>query len=257
MGRYGIEPCYKQTENPEKQRAPRGLVVWKTVKSHYGQRYVHGKQFTESLDEDKIALIDLWEDIGPWANSIDARPVKFTYMPPTEHNPHHTQIEKTVSSHDVVDSEHEELQFDVEDLDTEDVFICDDEAQSNADDSVEDEENEGDPECVGDEVVEVEGMKINDSGSNSDEVCSDEFESEFVEIEEEIPNMKKTPEVGPSKLKAGIEEKYNITLPYSRVLHARGKALEIIHGSSADSYGLIPELREELVKANPGSLPHS
>ncbi|KAK1319154.1 hypothetical protein QJS10_CPB04g02022 [Acorus calamus] len=241
------------------------------------------------------------------------------FQPPTEHNPHLTQIENTVLSHDVVDSEHEELQFDVEYLDIEDVFICDDEEQSNTNNSVEDEENEGDPECVGDEVVEVEGMKIDDSGSDSDEVCSDEFESEFVEIDDEIPNMKvgskfsnvnqfrdalrqhcvinefvvlyeknercrvtarckskectwrihasvlsdgvtfqvktlknehtctsvnkvgnematsqwlahkmtpilqKTPEVGPSKLKAGIEEKYNITLPYSRVLHARGR----------------------------------
>ncbi|KAK1265302.1 hypothetical protein QJS04_geneDACA015710 [Acorus gramineus] len=27
-------------------------------------------------------MIDLWEDIGPWANSTNARPVKFTYMIP-------------------------------------------------------------------------------------------------------------------------------------------------------------------------------
>ncbi|KAK1324042.1 hypothetical protein QJS10_CPA02g00381 [Acorus calamus] len=39
-----------------------------------------------------------------------------------------------------------------------------------------------------------------------------------------------------------------------RVQHGRGKALEIIHGSSSESYRFIPELREELLKANLGSV---
>ncbi|KAK1266738.1 hypothetical protein QJS04_geneDACA014619 [Acorus gramineus] len=39
-------------------------------------------QFTKSLDEDKIAMIDLWEDIGPWANSTKSRLVRFTYVLP-------------------------------------------------------------------------------------------------------------------------------------------------------------------------------
>ncbi|KAK1276609.1 hypothetical protein QJS04_geneDACA012783 [Acorus gramineus] len=29
----------------------------------------------ETIDEDKIAMIDLWEEIGPWANSFNPWPV--------------------------------------------------------------------------------------------------------------------------------------------------------------------------------------
>ncbi|KAK1308841.1 hypothetical protein QJS10_CPA09g01141 [Acorus calamus] len=215
---------------------------WKTVKSHYGQRYLYGKQFIESLDEEKIVMIDLWEDIRPWTNSTNARLVKFTYMipnslpreyivvnndakllqifkknrrnkkfilyvidnedevepssaasnsvaaselvsqivvgdqrstksivqayssvvnhdvnrspfQPIEYNPHAMPIENTVSSDNDVDAEHEELQFDVDDLDVDDIFIHDEEQQSMSDDSV---ENKEDPEGLGDEVLKLE-----------------------------------------------------------------------------------------------------
>ncbi|KAK1305848.1 hypothetical protein QJS10_CPA10g01279 [Acorus calamus] len=66
--------------------------------------------------------------------------------------------------------------------------------------------------------------------------------------------LHKTPELGASKLKGEIQNKYNLTLPYSRVLKAKGKALELMHGKPEESYKLIPELREELLKANPCSI---
>ncbi|KAK1280248.1 hypothetical protein QJS04_geneDACA014933 [Acorus gramineus] len=69
-----------------------------------------------------------------------------------------------------------------------------------------------------------------------------------------VPILHTTPELGPSKLRIEIQNKYNIKLPYSRVLRARGKAMELIHGKPAESYKLIPELRQELLKANPDNV---
>ncbi|KAK1298973.1 hypothetical protein QJS10_CPB14g01341 [Acorus calamus] len=69
-----------------------------------------------------------------------------------------------------------------------------------------------------------------------------------------IPILHKTLELGASKLRIDIQNKYNITLPYSRVLKARGKAMELMHGKPAEAYKLILELREELLKANPRSI---
>ncbi|KAK1322802.1 hypothetical protein QJS10_CPA02g01268 [Acorus calamus] len=68
-----------------------------------------------------------------------------------------------------------------------------------------------------------------------------------------VPILHKTPELGASKLKVQIKNKYNITLPYTRVQKARTKAIELIHGKPAESYRLIPELREEILKANPNN----
>ncbi|KAK1303607.1 hypothetical protein QJS10_CPB11g01190 [Acorus calamus] len=99
--------------------------------------------FTKSLDEDKNAMIDLWEDIGPWTNSTKSRPVRFTY-------------------------------------------------------------------------IEVDN------------------DAKLLQIFKE------------NKKKESVEDK--------RVQHGRGKTLEIIHGSSSESYKLVPKLREELLKANPGSV---
>ncbi|KAK1316217.1 hypothetical protein QJS10_CPA05g01999 [Acorus calamus] len=398
---------------------------WQTVKSHNGQKYMYGKQFTEVIDQDKIAMIDLWEDIGPWANSTKPRPVRFTYMIPNSlprkyvevdndvkllqlfsqnregkkftlyvinnededeprpstitssliaanqieeecqvvreihevssqslqlspvHPPpqHDASVQPPSEFNDMVSAAldnldppcEEEFNFGVEDLDVVDVFIRPDSELAMSDESKE-----------GEEAYET----IEDivSGTDSDEVSSDKFESEFVEIDDERPNMnvgskfsnvnhfrgalkqhciinefavvyekneksrvtarckkrkciwrihasvlrdgvtfevktlkdehtctsvnkvgnematsgwlsnkivpmlQKTPEIGPSRLRIEIQEKYNLTLPYSRVLHARGKAVEKIHGSSSASYRLIPELSEELLKANPGSV---
>ncbi|KAK1296189.1 hypothetical protein QJS10_CPB15g01512 [Acorus calamus] len=55
---------------------------WKQVNSANGQKYVEGRQFTQLLDADKIALIDLREDIGPWSKTSNPRQVTFTYMLP-------------------------------------------------------------------------------------------------------------------------------------------------------------------------------
>ncbi|KAK1318674.1 hypothetical protein QJS10_CPB04g01530 [Acorus calamus] len=66
--------------------------------------------------------------------------------------------------------------------------------------------------------------------------------------------LHKTPELSAAKLKGEIQNKYNHTLPYSRVLKAKGKALELMHGKPEESYKHIPELREELLKANPCSI---
>ncbi|KAK1294820.1 hypothetical protein QJS10_CPA16g00867 [Acorus calamus] len=55
---------------------------WKEVKSSNGLKYVEGRQFTVKLDADKIAMIDLWEDIGPWSRSTNPTQVTFTYMLP-------------------------------------------------------------------------------------------------------------------------------------------------------------------------------
>ncbi|KAK1264361.1 hypothetical protein QJS04_geneDACA019932 [Acorus gramineus] len=64
----------------------------------------------------------------------------------------------------------------------------------------------------------------------------------------------KTPALGALKLRIELQNKYNLTFPYSRVQKARGNAIELIHGKPAESYKLIPELRKEILKANPGSV---
>ncbi|KAK1274945.1 hypothetical protein QJS04_geneDACA010024 [Acorus gramineus] len=73
-------------------------------------------------------------------------------------------------------------------------------------------------------------------------------------FEKIVPIIHRTPELSASKLKNEIQNKYNLSLPYSRVLKARGKAVELVHGKPVDSFKLIPELREELLKANPSSI---
>ncbi|KAK1278007.1 hypothetical protein QJS04_geneDACA023879 [Acorus gramineus] len=55
---------------------------WKPIKSAYGLKYVEGRQFTQTIDADKVAMIDLWEDIGPWSKSSNPERVTFTYMLP-------------------------------------------------------------------------------------------------------------------------------------------------------------------------------
>ncbi|KAK1303655.1 hypothetical protein QJS10_CPB11g01873 [Acorus calamus] len=237
---------------------------WQTVKSHNGQKYMYGKQFTEVIDQDKIAMIDLWEDIGPWANSTKPRPVRFTYMIPNSlprkyvevdndvkllqlfsqnregkkftlyvinnededeprpstitssliaanqieeecqvvreihevssqslqlspvHPPpqHDASVQPPSEFNDMVSAAldnldppcEEEFNFGVEDLDVVDVFIRPDSELAMSDESKE-----------GEEAYET----IEDivSGTDSDEVSSDKFESEFVEIDDERPNM--------------------------------------------------------------------
>ncbi|KAK1276034.1 hypothetical protein QJS04_geneDACA012903 [Acorus gramineus] len=66
--------------------------------------------------------------------------------------------------------------------------------------------------------------------------------------------LHKTPELGASKMKMEIEQKYNLSLPYGRVLAARGKAVELIHGKASDSFRLVPELQQQLMQSNPGSI---
>ncbi|KAK1268815.1 hypothetical protein QJS04_geneDACA008314 [Acorus gramineus] len=366
---------------------------WKAVNSEYRQRYVYGKQFTETIDEDKIAMIDLWEEIGPWANSFNPRPVRFSYMLPNslprqyvevdsdvklmqlfnenrgskkftlyvinneeptpssatlrpaielakqtqeesqsarqtqyvpiqppdlqvslvQPLPQHDPLVQPPNQHDLVvqsptqcdslvldhlDPQHEEeFNFDIDDLDVEDVFLRGDDDQVMSDESKEDEEGS-------------ENVDDIDSCSDSGEVSSNKFESDFVEVDDERPNMNvgsRFPSV--KRFRYALKqhcvinefavvydknEKFHVTaickmlkciwhihasvlrdgvtfevrklndvrmctsvnrvgneMASSRVLHARGKAIEIVHGSSSASYRLIPELHEELLKANP------
>ncbi|KAK1317203.1 hypothetical protein QJS10_CPA05g01517 [Acorus calamus] len=54
----------------------------KPIKLAYGQKYVKGRQFTQTIDADKVAMIDLWEDIVLWSKSSNPERVKFAYMLP-------------------------------------------------------------------------------------------------------------------------------------------------------------------------------
>ncbi|KAK1300795.1 hypothetical protein QJS10_CPB13g01202 [Acorus calamus] len=371
---------------------------WKPVKSAHGQRYVEGRYFIEILDADKIGLLDLWEDIGPWSKSSNPRRFSFTYMVPksmliqyihVSTDAKLTQVFEqnkrtknftlyVVENEDVApsisplpssqiasergDNEqqvldevdelevHDALYGPLEERQTDNSEKRDFEDEEYSDSETEEASNEeNEKENVKEEAHHDEGAVQSDGGNScSDcEVSSEKYEGEFVEIDSEMPKMvvgskfpivdhfrdalkqycvtnefvvkyiknerpritskcrvgkcswriyasilqdgitfevktlnaahtctsvnkvgnematsrwiahkmvpilHKTPELGASKLRNDIQNKYNLTLPYSRVQKARGKALEIIHGKSTDSYKLILELREELLKANP------
>ncbi|KAK1299330.1 hypothetical protein QJS10_CPB14g00665 [Acorus calamus] len=396
---------------------------WKEVKSSNGLKYVEGRQFTEKLDADKIAMIDLWEDIGPWSRSTNPARVTFTYMLPNVLLRQYVEIGSdaklleiffqnrrtkkftlyVVHPKDVapapsishattsyIDFEgvdmqdfQQEIQCAVDELHVVDELFGgqeerllveseDDEPETEKEyedvDAEKEDEEEGDSHPM--EGVLVQGVfeptegvpeeedkepedeePLLDYGSLSEhELEAEQFEGQFIEVDSESPNMivdsrfssvqhfryalkqhcvinefavkyiknernrvtakcrvadcswrihaselqdhvtfevrtlndihsctsvnkvgnemvtsgwlaqkivpiiHRTPELGASKLKNEIQTKYNLTLPYSRVLKARGKAVELVHGIPADSFKLIPELREELLKANPGSI---
>ncbi|KAK1307650.1 hypothetical protein QJS10_CPA09g01276 [Acorus calamus] len=69
-----------------------------------------------------------------------------------------------------------------------------------------------------------------------------------------VPALHKTPEIGASKLKMAIEQRYNLSLPYGRVLASRGKAVELIYGKASESFRLVPELHKQMMLSNPGSI---
>ncbi|KAK1299847.1 hypothetical protein QJS10_CPB13g00959 [Acorus calamus] len=61
-----------------------------------------------------------------------------------------------------------------------------------------------------------------------------------------VPILHRTPEMGASKMKMELQQKYHLTLPYGRVLAARGKAVELIYGKASDSFRLVPELQQQI-----------
>ncbi|KAK1283102.1 hypothetical protein QJS10_CPB21g01322 [Acorus calamus] len=297
---------------------------WKPVNSVNGHKYVEGRQFTQTLDSDKTAMIDLWEDIGPWSKRS---------------NPARQETDGVADDIQVVDElfgGQEQRQL-----------VESGEEESESDEDFDREEHSQPLEGVPEEDKHEELLEQSDRGSVSEhEVPSEHYEGQFIEVDSERPNMSvgsgfstvdhfryalkqhcvinefvikyikneryrvtaqcrvrhctwrihasqlqdevtfevktlkdihtctsvnkvgnematsgwlankivpilhKTPELGASKLKGDIQNAYNLTIPYSRVLKANGKALELMHGKSEESYKLIPELREELLKAN-------
>ncbi|KAK1257387.1 hypothetical protein QJS04_geneDACA023733 [Acorus gramineus] len=69
-----------------------------------------------------------------------------------------------------------------------------------------------------------------------------------------VPILHRTLEMGASKMKMELQQKYHLTLPYGRVLAARGKAVELIYGKASDSFHLVPELQQQLIQSNPRSI---
>lgn len=66
--------------------------------------------------------------------------------------------------------------------------------------------------------------------------------------------LKETPTLGASALKVKLEKKYKFTIGYDKVFRGKEKALEKIFGKWEDSFALLPTFREELLKAQPGSI---
>ncbi|KAK1322196.1 hypothetical protein QJS10_CPA03g01068 [Acorus calamus] len=138
------------------------------------------------------------------------------------------------------------------------------------------------------QLKEAVVQPIGDSCSEND-VLTDKFEGEFVEIDSERPKVvvgSRFPSVDNFRyalkqhcvtnefvVKYIKNERTRVTAKckvkkcnwriHAYVLQdeitfesteARGKAIELIHGKPAESYKLIPELREEILKANPDSV---
>ncbi|KAK1292815.1 hypothetical protein QJS10_CPB17g01211 [Acorus calamus] len=201
---------------------------WKQVKSAYGQRYVEGRQFTDVLDSCKITLIDLWEDIGPWSKSSNPQRVTFTYMVPNSMPRQYVEItddskllqifkenrrtkrftlyvvqnEDTATSQSTLPisqiaserGDNEVLQQvldDVDDLeensDAEEEYEAE---QSLEAEREEESEEENEMEDAQEEVQhEMDLVQPNDNSCSGNEVLSDNFEGEFVEIDSERPKM--------------------------------------------------------------------
>lgn len=66
--------------------------------------------------------------------------------------------------------------------------------------------------------------------------------------------LKEIPTLGASALKVKLEKKYKFTIGYDKVFRGKEKALEKIFGKWEDSFALLPTFREELLKAQPGSI---
>ncbi|KAK1307132.1 hypothetical protein QJS10_CPA10g01263 [Acorus calamus] len=281
---------------------------WKSVKSAHGHRYVQGRQFTEILDSDKIALIDLWDDIGPWSKSSNPQHVSFTYMVPNSMPKQYIEINidsrllqifkennrtkrftlYVVQKEDAALSishmptseiasergDNEVLQQvtdNVDDLEVQDdlygqqedrVLNAIDKGDSDAEEDFEadseeesDKENEMEDAQDGEDEHEEDVVLPNSVSCSDHEVSSDRFEGEFVEIDSERPKVvvgSRFPSV--DHFRDALKQ-HCVTNEFEvKVQKARTKAIELIHGKPAESYRLIPELREEILKANLNTL---
>ncbi|KAK1313209.1 hypothetical protein QJS10_CPA06g01544 [Acorus calamus] len=181
---------------------------WKPVKSAHGQRYVEGRQFTEILDVDKIALLDLWEDIGPWSKSSNPRHFSFTYMVPKIENedvaPSISHLPSSQIASERGDNEqqvldeidelevHDALYGSLEERQTDNSEKGDFEAEEYSYSETEEASNdENEMENVEDEAHHDEcAVQLDGGNSCSDcEVSSEKYEGEFVEIDSEMPKM--------------------------------------------------------------------
>ncbi|KAK1301710.1 hypothetical protein QJS10_CPB12g00597 [Acorus calamus] len=83
-------------------------------------------------------------------------------------------------------------------------------------------------ECEDDEIHVVDDL----FGRREERLLLESEENEpktDKELEDIVLIIHRTLEFGASKLKNEIQNKYNLTLPYSRVLKARGKAIELVY----------------------------
>ncbi|KAK1311951.1 hypothetical protein QJS10_CPA07g00558 [Acorus calamus] len=143
-------------------------IYKKQVNSANGQKYVEGRQFTQLLDADKIALIDLWEDIGPWSKTNDG------IEELTVHDELYGEEEERHLDNNKEDDSELEEHSELEDGDCDGVF------DEHTVEENEDQQKQDPLEEVGEQH----------SGSYSDrEVLSDACEGEFIEIDNEKPKM--------------------------------------------------------------------
>ncbi|KAK1311923.1 hypothetical protein QJS10_CPA07g00649 [Acorus calamus] len=124
------------------------------------------------------------------------------------------------------------------------------------------------PSFAAQEDVQCKGgvVQPDDESCIENQVSSDKFEGEFVEINSERPKivvesrffivdhfkdaLKKHCVTNEFAVKYIKNKRTRMT---AKCKKAREKAIELIHGKPAESYKLITELREEILKANPGS----
>ncbi|KAK1294012.1 hypothetical protein QJS10_CPA16g00605 [Acorus calamus] len=69
-----------------------------------------------------------------------------------------------------------------------------------------------------------------------------------------LDNVKSNAKKSIADFQRDLEKKFNIKVPYHRVWATQEMALEKIHGKIEDSYKQIPDLHNQLLKHNPGSV---